>query len=155
MVEYEHEVSQWENLWHTEDGHFRDLVTLSSTPERGRAWAEGARLMHIICKPQRPQRKIHGTKIRVLASQFWRSTWTRLAFFGRWMFGGHRRPPCCSSPVDFMAGRKMSFRRFMQVFLPSRRRWFIAQYDGIVHQTTCTIGSIGLHCSNQNGGQTC
>ena len=26
LVEYENEVSQWRNLWHTEKGYFRDLI---------------------------------------------------------------------------------------------------------------------------------
>lgn len=130
LVEYEHEVSQWRNLWHTEQGHFRDLIfspVLHSRAWQSMGW-EGARLLHdhIICKPH----KGHNEKIPWHQdSMFWPvnspgvSTWTPLLdvsledgcleVIDKSHLGG------CSSPVDFMAKEKDEFPEdSVQVFLP-------------------------------------
>ena len=130
LVEYENEVSQWRNLWHTEEGHFRELVF--SPVLHTRAWQcmgwTGARLLHdhIICKPH----KGHNDKIPWHQdSMFWPvnspgvSTWTPLLdvtledgcleVIDQSHLGG------CSSPVDFMAKEKDEFPDdAVQVFLP-------------------------------------
>ena len=130
LIEYENEVSQWRNLWHTEKGHFRDLIFTPVLHEC--AWTsmnwEGTRLLHdhIICKPH----KGHNDKIPWHQdSMFWPinspgvSTWTPfldvtledgcLEVVDRSHLGG------CSSPVDFMAKEKDEFPEdSVQVFLP-------------------------------------
>ena len=130
LTEYENEVSQWRNLWHTEKGYFRDLIftpVLHECAWTSMGW-EGARLLHdhIICKPH----KGHNDKIPWHQdSMFWPinspgvSTWTPfldvtledgcLEVVDRSHLGG------CSSPVDFMAKEKDEFPEdSVQVFLP-------------------------------------
>jgi|GEM_PF-706258 len=130
LVEYENEVSQWRNLWHTEKGYFRDLIfnpVLHECAWKSMNW-EGARLLHdhIICKPH----KGHNDKIPWHQdSMFWPvnspgvSTWTPfldvtledgcLEVVDGSHLGG------CSSPVDFMAKEKDEFPDdSVQVFLP-------------------------------------
>lgn len=130
LVEYENEVSQWRNLWHTEKGYFQDLIYTPVLHEC--AWLsmnwKGARLLHdhIICKPH----KGHNDKIPWHQdSMFWPvnspgvSTWTPfldvtledgcLEVVDGSHLGG------CSSPVDFMAKEKDEFPEdSVQVFLP-------------------------------------
>ena len=130
LIEYENEVSQWRNLWHTEKGYFRDLIftpVLHECAWTSMGW-EGVRLLHdhIICKPH----KGHNGKIPWHQdSMFWPtnspgvSTWTPfldvaledgcLEVVDRSHLGG------CSSPVDFMAKEKDEFPEdSVQVFLP-------------------------------------
>ena len=130
LVDYENEVSQWRNLWHTEQGHFRDLIF--SPVLHVRAWQsmgwEGARLLHdhIICKPH----KGHNEKIPWHQdSMFWPvnspgvSTWTPLLDVsledGCLEVIDKSHLGECSSPVDFMAKEKDEFPEdSVQVFLP-------------------------------------
>ena len=130
LIDYENEVSQWRNLWHTEKGYFRDLIfqpVLHECAWKSMEW-EGARLLHdhIICKPH----KGHNDKIPWHQdSMFWPvnspgvSSWTPflnvtledgcLEVVDGSHLGG------CSSPVDFMAKEKDEFPDdSVQVFLP-------------------------------------
>ena len=62
LVEYENEVSQWRNLWHTEKGYFRDLIfkpVLHECAWKSMNWERRLLHDHIICKPH----KGHNDKI--------------------------------------------------------------------------------------------
>lgn len=119
-TEYEKEVSQWRNLWHSEEGVFRELIYSEGLHDL--AWESmdwnGSRLLHdhIICKPHKGQNeKIPWHQ----DSMFWPvdypgiSTWT--PFMDVKVTDGclevidksHLRG--CESPVDFMAKEREDF----------------------------------------------
>lgn len=151
-TEYESEVSQWRNLWHSEQGVFKQLVYsegLHDIAWKSMGWS-GSRLLHdhIICKPHKGQNeKIPWHQ----DSMFWPvdypgvSTWT--PFMDVTVNDGclevidksHLKG--CESPVDFMAKERESFPEgSVRVLLP------VSAGDTVILHSLC------WHRSSPNRG---